>query len=246
MNRIRLFAAAVAAAVMASFAPGAAQAQTGCPPGYSGYYNIPGTTTVIFCNAPTYTDGYYGIYATEPRAGSPNSMQFQAASVALDLASLQDAELDISSPDGDADTVGGAVTYFDAGDQHGERYEGRYQHTRRMGEGTRSRFLLDVPIHILHADTLRSSSGATLSASGTAAYGTLSAGIELPVDTDAYNSVGGYVFGELGRLPKRGDTITSNGYTLRVEAVRENRIEAVRISGSASEGSGGGSVRSRA
>jgi CBS domain containing-hemolysin-like protein len=58
------------------------------------------------------------------------------------------------------------------------------------------------------------------------------AGIELPVDTDAYNSVGGYVFGELGRLPKRGDSIQANGYTIRVEAVRENRIEAVRISGS--------------
>jgi CBS domain containing-hemolysin-like protein len=57
------------------------------------------------------------------------------------------------------------------------------------------------------------------------------AGIELPVDTDAYNSVGGYVFGELGRLPKRGDTIVANGYTIRVESVRENRIEAVRITG---------------
>ena len=54
--------------------------------------------------------------------------------------------------------------------------------------------------------------------------------IELPVDTDAYNSVGGYVFGELGRLPKRGDEITADGYTIRVESVRENRIEAVRIS----------------
>jgi CBS domain containing-hemolysin-like protein len=56
------------------------------------------------------------------------------------------------------------------------------------------------------------------------------AGINLPVDSDAYNSVGGYVFGELGRLPKRGDTVTANGYTIRVESVRENRIEAVRIS----------------
>ncbi|HYJ21973.1 MAG TPA: hemolysin family protein [Solirubrobacterales bacterium] len=65
------------------------------------------------------------------------------------------------------------------------------------------------------------------------------AGIELPVDSDAYNSVGGYVFGELGRLPRRGDSIRVNGYTIRVEAVRENRIEAVRISGS-------GSVRSPA
>ncbi|MEA2482647.1 MAG: magnesium and cobalt exporter, family [Thermoleophilaceae bacterium] len=54
-------------------------------------------------------------------------------------------------------------------------------------------------------------------------------GLELPVDTDAYNSVGGFVFGELGRLPKRGDTVQFNGYSLRVESVRENRVEAVRI-----------------
>src|ERR1700744_6434331 len=60
------------------------------------------------------------------------------------------------------------------------------------------------------------------------------AGIDLPgADSDTYNSVGGYVFGELGRLPKRGDSGTVDGYTLRVEAVRENRIEAVRISNSA-------------
>jgi CBS domain containing-hemolysin-like protein len=54
-------------------------------------------------------------------------------------------------------------------------------------------------------------------------------GLNLPVDSDAYNSVGGFVFGALGRLPKRGDTIRHNGYTIRVESVRENRIEAVRI-----------------
>jgi CBS domain containing-hemolysin-like protein len=54
-------------------------------------------------------------------------------------------------------------------------------------------------------------------------------GLNLPIDTDAYNSVGGYVFGELGRLPRRGDTVSSNGYSIRVESVRENRIEAVRI-----------------
>jgi len=54
-------------------------------------------------------------------------------------------------------------------------------------------------------------------------------GLELPVDSDAYNSVGGFVFGELGRLPRRGDTVQHNGYSIRVESVRENRIEAVRI-----------------
>jgi CBS domain containing-hemolysin-like protein len=54
-------------------------------------------------------------------------------------------------------------------------------------------------------------------------------GVELPIDTDAYNSIGGYVFAELGRLPKRGDSVAANGYSIRVESVRENRIEAVRI-----------------
>jgi CBS domain containing-hemolysin-like protein len=55
------------------------------------------------------------------------------------------------------------------------------------------------------------------------------AGIELPVSSDAFNSIGGYVFSELGRLPKRGDKVVADGYELRVESVRENRIVAVRI-----------------
>jgi CBS domain containing-hemolysin-like protein len=54
-------------------------------------------------------------------------------------------------------------------------------------------------------------------------------GLNLPVDSDAYNSVGGFVFAELGRLPQRGDTVNADGFSIRVESVRENRIEAVRI-----------------
>jgi CBS domain containing-hemolysin-like protein len=54
-------------------------------------------------------------------------------------------------------------------------------------------------------------------------------GLNLPVDSDAYNSIGGFVFAQLGRLPRRGDTVNANGYSIRVESVRENRIEAVRI-----------------
>jgi CBS domain containing-hemolysin-like protein len=54
-------------------------------------------------------------------------------------------------------------------------------------------------------------------------------GLHLPVDTDAFNSVGGFVFAELGRLPKRGDQVTADGYSIRVESVRQNRVEAVRI-----------------
>jgi CBS domain containing-hemolysin-like protein len=37
------------------------------------------------------------------------------------------------------------------------------------------------------------------------------------------------VFAELGRLPKRGDQVAANGYSIRVESVRQNRVEAVRI-----------------
>ncbi len=54
-------------------------------------------------------------------------------------------------------------------------------------------------------------------------------GIELPAENDAYNSIGGLVFTQLGRLPKRGDTVKADGWSIRVESVRENRVEAVRL-----------------
>jgi CBS domain containing-hemolysin-like protein len=54
-------------------------------------------------------------------------------------------------------------------------------------------------------------------------------GVELPVESDAFNSIGGYVFNVLGRLPKRGDQVKAFNYVIRVESVRENRIDAVSI-----------------
>jgi CBS domain containing-hemolysin-like protein len=60
-------------------------------------------------------------------------------------------------------------------------------------------------------------------------------GIELPTDSETYTTVGGYVFGHLGRLPKRGDMVTANGYRIRVESVRDNRVDAVRIQSTTSE-----------
>jgi CBS domain containing-hemolysin-like protein len=54
-------------------------------------------------------------------------------------------------------------------------------------------------------------------------------GVQLPIDSDAYNSVGGFVFAELGRLPRRGDTISSGDFSIRVESVHHNRVEAVRV-----------------
>jgi CBS domain containing-hemolysin-like protein len=60
-------------------------------------------------------------------------------------------------------------------------------------------------------------------------------GIELPADSETYTTVGGYVFEHLGRLPKRGDLVTANGYRIRVESVRENRVDAVRIQSTTAE-----------
>jgi CBS domain containing-hemolysin-like protein len=53
-------------------------------------------------------------------------------------------------------------------------------------------------------------------------------GIDLP-DSLSYNSVGGLILEELGRLPTTGDIVHVNGYSLRVESMRGARIEAVRL-----------------
>ena len=70
-------------------------------------------------------------------------------------------------------------------------------------------------------------------------------GLSLPVDSDAYNSVGGFVFAQLGRLPRRGDTIRADGHSIRVESVRDNRIEAVRIRERAPVATGDGEPHER-
>ncbi len=54
-------------------------------------------------------------------------------------------------------------------------------------------------------------------------------GILLPPGGDDYTSVGGLIFTRLGRLPRQGEQLYVDGYGLRVESVRENRVESVRI-----------------
>ena len=82
-----------------------------------------------------------------------------------------------------------------------------------------------------HAESIRRLTDGDWYVRGHVSLGDLEdANIDLPVETDAFNSVGGYVFSKLGRLPKRGDTVRADGYSIRVESVRENRIVAVRIS----------------
>lgn len=132
--------------------------------------------------------GYQGYSSAEPRNGSPNSMQFQNASVALDMFDFQPEGADAFTPEGDSDTVGGAFTYDKAGFQRGERLDLHYQHARRIGEGSRARLIVDVPVNISHYDRYDvqfnyfGQVGTLLPFGGhTAVYGTVNVGIEVPV-----------------------------------------------------------------
>lgn len=93
-----------------------------------------------------------GSSAAEPRYGGANSLQFQTASVGLDLFDIQPEGEDRFLAEGDSDTIGAAFTYGKAGFQKIERFDLHYQHARRLHEGSRARLLIDVPINILHAD----------------------------------------------------------------------------------------------
>jgi CBS domain containing-hemolysin-like protein len=52
------------------------------------------------------------------------------------------------------------------------------------------------------------------------------AGIEIPED-DRYETVGGFVMAELGRLPEVGDEVAVDGGTLRVDALDGRRIDRI-------------------
>ncbi len=54
-------------------------------------------------------------------------------------------------------------------------------------------------------------------------------GIELDTETTSYNSIGGLVLDTLGHLPRAGERLTADEFSLTVEAVRGNRIDLVRI-----------------
>jgi CBS domain containing-hemolysin-like protein len=52
--------------------------------------------------------------------------------------------------------------------------------------------------------------------------------LELPED-DEYDSIGGFVLHELGRVPEDGESVEADGARLTVEKMAGNRIEKVRI-----------------
>lgn len=126
--------------------------------------------------AQTYGGAYYPTY------GSPNSIQFQAVKAALDLESVEPEGADRMGPEGDSDTIGGALTYWGVPGQTGERYDAHYQHARRVFKGSRARLVIDVPINVLHAGTITSPFGTEKG--DTATLGTVSVGLELPAKSN--------------------------------------------------------------
>jgi putative hemolysin len=52
---------------------------------------------------------------------------------------------------------------------------------------------------------------------------------DLDLEEDPYDTLGGYVFGALGRRPQPGDEIRVDGRTLRVEALDGLRVSRVRL-----------------
>lgn len=123
--------------------------------------------------AQTYGGAYYPTY------GSPNSLQFQAVRTALDLETVDPEGTDRFGPEGDSDTIGGAITYWGVPGETGQRYDAHYQHARRVFKGSRARLVIDVPVNVLHAGTIMSQFGSEKGA--TAGLATVNVGLEVPV-----------------------------------------------------------------
>ena len=53
-------------------------------------------------------------------------------------------------------------------------------------------------------------------------------GVRLP-ESDEYDSLGGYIFSELGRIPKPGETLKTPDYTLRIHTATPRQIQVVHM-----------------
>lgn len=53
-------------------------------------------------------------------------------------------------------------------------------------------------------------------------------GMEIPVDEE-YETLGGYIFSHMGRIPKKGESFNSNGLHMQIEEANPRRIIKVKI-----------------
>lgn len=62
----------------------------------------------------------------------------------------------------------------------------------------------------------------------------------LEIEGDDYDTLGGFVYQQLGRMPAAGDEVAAGGLTLRVLSVLGRRIKKVRVTKSVRDGHGAG------
>lgn len=53
-------------------------------------------------------------------------------------------------------------------------------------------------------------------------------GAKIP-ESDEYDSLGGYIFSELGHIPKASETLTAPGYLLRIQSATHRQIQVVQL-----------------
>jgi putative hemolysin len=53
--------------------------------------------------------------------------------------------------------------------------------------------------------------------------------IGVHIESEDFDSIGGFVLGEMGGLPEEGEVIIIEGITFKVEKVEKNRIETLRV-----------------
>lgn len=53
--------------------------------------------------------------------------------------------------------------------------------------------------------------------------------LELGIESEEFDSIGGFVLGELGGLPEEGEELFLEGVTYKVEKIEKNRIEELKI-----------------
>lgn len=80
-------------------------------------------------------------------------------------------------------------------------------------------------------DLIRSVSDREYLIEGSVKLGDVNDALDLNLESEDYDSIGGYVIGLLDHMPTAGEAVkTPEGITLRVEEMTKNRIEKVRLS----------------
>jgi putative hemolysin len=99
--------------------------------------------------------------------------------------------------------------------------------------------LQDEPDRPEPADIVRLQNGQAL-INGLLLIDDFNRAFDVEMDDPDYDTIGGHVFGQLGRRPRIGDEIAVDGYRLRVIELDGLRIARLRVMPSAHAGSGSG------